>query len=362
MGPILTGFLTLIASELTISLRKLDDPEYMKHLRASAPGRLNIQRYWRRLMLSSFRPMAIWLAPMHTTNAVKFWISTLERLTLNLADQQLITGLLILVSGLIRYLPSSDYDYNLQVVAVSAIFSTVTHLASVRTLRSYLKEHQSMAIGRLVIVGLTFLLLIGIYVYFLAIFPTFRSGYDVFSYQLALLLWLSWAIGLTVFLSDSALAARKAFDMSKSGRPTIILWVDSIQASDKHRSSRSFRSPVTATALLFCKWYTTAGTIFKFCLTCLVELLFPWYILSYILWAQFFLSLYGMIVYMAPSNDASWGFGQLLPTFLILLPFFTLMETYTGTTPFMHLCQGYSNLSCKRSRNRSQKRQRIQNY
>lgn len=192
----------------------------MKYLRSSAPGRLNIQRYWRRLMLSSFRPMAIWLAPKHTTNAAKFWISTLERLTLNLADQLLITSLLILVSGLIRYLPSSDYDYNLQVVAVSVIFSTVTHLASARTLRSYLKEHQSMAVGRLVIVGLTFLLLIGIYVYFLAIFPAFRSGYDVFSYQLAHLLWLSWAIGLTV-LSDSA--ASKGFDLSKPGHPTIIL-------------------------------------------------------------------------------------------------------------------------------------------
>jgi hypothetical protein len=82
MRFILTGFLTLIVAELTIYLRKLDDPEYMEQIRARVPGRLGIKQYWRRLLLSSLKPMAILLAPKNT---IKFCIPMLERLALNLA-------------------------------------------------------------------------------------------------------------------------------------------------------------------------------------------------------------------------------------------------------------------------------------
>jgi hypothetical protein len=244
------------------------------------------------------------------------------------------------------------------------MFSTVTHLASVRTLRSYLRRYRNIAISRLIIVGLTFLLIIGIYMWFTVRYQAARSNQNLMSYQLSVLLWLSWAIGLTVFISDLSLAARKAFDTSKSGIPTIILWMESIQAADMHHSSRKLRNPLTATALLFCEWYIAAGTIYSFCLTSLTELLFPWYILSYILWAQIFMSLYILAgLEISDGLPPSWSFRQLLPTFLILLLFFTLMETYAGTKhyPFSSISVNvHADLSSK-SQKRSLRGRRIQN-
>jgi uncharacterized membrane protein YiaA len=339
MGFVLTGFLTLVASEITISLRKLDDPDYLKPLHATSSGLLSIKRHWQRLRLSPFRSLAVWLAPKNSTDPVKFWISTLERLTLNLADQQLITGILVILLGLLKYLPHLNDLGSFSNAQAVAMFSAVTHLASVRTLRSYHRKYHGLATIRLVIVGLTFLLLVGTYVWILVMLPLARGAQYLVSDQIAILTWLTWGIGLSVFLSDLALAARKAFNASKSSHLTVIRWMESITAADTHGSSRKLRNPVTAIALLLCRWYIAGGRIRKFCLACLAELLFPWFILSYMLWLEFFLSLFILIFDLPPTSRvdygsfSNWGFGQLFSVFVILLPFFTLMETYAGTAP-----------------------------
>lgn len=135
-----------------MALRQLDDTEYMEQFEASvleSPGlRQRIRKAWLRfvkLWLSSVKQWAVFFAPNNTPKPVAFWASTLERLTLNLEDQQLITGPLILVSALIRYVPSSDW-VSLAIAFDVAFFSAVTHFVSLRTLRSYMREHPRMAL------------------------------------------------------------------------------------------------------------------------------------------------------------------------------------------------------------------------
>jgi len=84
------------------------------------------------------------------------------------------------------------------------------------------------------------------------------------------------------------------------------------------------------------------------------------------LWLEFFLSLF-ILIFDLPSTSrvdygsfSNWGFGQLLSVFVILLPFFTLMETYAGIAPWFINLMVYANSNSKRSRKRSQNTWRIQ--
>lgn len=43
-----------------------------------------------------------------------------------------------------------------------------------------------------------------------------------------------------------------------------------------------------------------------------------------------------IVLVSAYPSSFEWGFGQLLPTFLILLPFYTLTEEYVGTCDIIH--------------------------
>jgi hypothetical protein len=84
-------------------LRELDDPEYMEQVANLGNGGMNQLRSIRRRCLHLFKLVEVLWAPKSTINAPRFWASTLERLTLSLADQQLITGLLIVITVLMMH-------------------------------------------------------------------------------------------------------------------------------------------------------------------------------------------------------------------------------------------------------------------
>jgi len=63
-----------------------------------------------------------------------------------------------------------------------------------------------------------------------------------------------------------------------------------------------------------------------------LEVVFPWYTTILILVGLFALALVYLVVDVQDGGIANeWGFGQLLPIFMILLPMFTIFETYVGT-------------------------------
>jgi hypothetical protein len=73
------------------------------------------------------------------------WSNILDRLILNLSDQQLATCFAILVTALIRYCQISLYHLNL--ITDLAWFSTITHLLSIIILRHYwLQESKKLAL------------------------------------------------------------------------------------------------------------------------------------------------------------------------------------------------------------------------
>jgi len=103
------------------------------------------------------------------------------------------------------------------------------------------------------------------------------------------------------------------------------------------QSVKVARNPITALALLLCKWYMVRDAP-RAIIIGLAELLFLWYYLSTSLWMFFGFSVQAFVYDIASGASAeTWGFGQLLPTFLILLPFFTLIETYGGLWPTLWL-------------------------
>lgn len=95
----------------------------------------------------------------------KLWRRVLDRLILGFADQQLITGFALLVSGYVTVyqgpdggFPDNGAHWNLLVYM--SCLSSSTHLACVLTLRKYFGIHKTTAIIRVILIVLFSLLLI----------------------------------------------------------------------------------------------------------------------------------------------------------------------------------------------------------
>ena len=95
----------------------------------------------------------------------KLWRRVLDRLILSFADQQLITGFALLISGYVRAFPgvgggwfSNGAHWNL--VVYMSCLSSSTHLACVLTLRKYFAVHKVTATIRVILIILFSLFLI----------------------------------------------------------------------------------------------------------------------------------------------------------------------------------------------------------
>ena len=82
----------------------------------------------------------------------------LEKFILALSDQQLVTGLAVLIAGFVSPCSMSMYHFN--IVAALGWFSSTTHLSTLAVLRFYLIEHPTLRNWRVVAMLLVFTLLI----------------------------------------------------------------------------------------------------------------------------------------------------------------------------------------------------------
>ncbi|KAF2188167.1 hypothetical protein K469DRAFT_90243 [Zopfia rhizophila CBS 207.26] len=85
-------------------------------------------------------------------------VEALSRFVLILSDQQLVTGLAILIGGLVGRCRISLYEY--QMVTALAWFSSTTHLATLSVLRSYFINHHTVRNWRVVGMVASMILLI----------------------------------------------------------------------------------------------------------------------------------------------------------------------------------------------------------
>ena len=86
------------------------------------------------------------------------WSTAIESAVLMFSDQQLVTGIGILVSGYTQ-LPCSLSAYHWQVVVYLAWFSSLTHLTTLTALRAFFRSQPTLAYWRVFFMGCTIVLL-----------------------------------------------------------------------------------------------------------------------------------------------------------------------------------------------------------
>jgi hypothetical protein len=86
------------------------------------------------------------------------WSDAIETAVLMFSDQQLVTGIGILVSGYTQ-LSCSLSTYHWQIVVYLAWFSSLTHLTTLTALREFFRENPTLSYWRVVFMGLTMALL-----------------------------------------------------------------------------------------------------------------------------------------------------------------------------------------------------------
>ena len=82
----------------------------------------------------------------------------LEHFLLTLSDQQLVTGLAVLIAGFLKMCSMSNYHFN--IVGSLAWFSSTTHLATLGVLRNYLVAHSAVRDWRVLAMGLVLVMLL----------------------------------------------------------------------------------------------------------------------------------------------------------------------------------------------------------
>lgn len=81
----------------------------------------------------------------------RFWRNVLERLVLALADQQLVTGFAILITGWIVY-HQDIFGAHFTLVIYLSSLSSSSHLAAIITLRKYFDANPTLALLRIVLI------------------------------------------------------------------------------------------------------------------------------------------------------------------------------------------------------------------
>lgn len=82
----------------------------------------------------------------------------MEEAVLTFSDTQIFTGTTILLCGYIQ-LPLGVSTYHWQVIVSLAWFSSLTHLATLTSLRDYLGSRHGLAVGRSIFIGIVVVLL-----------------------------------------------------------------------------------------------------------------------------------------------------------------------------------------------------------
>ena len=105
------------------------------------------------------------------------WTRAFEAAVLFMGDTQIVTSVAILLSGYVQ-LPCGLSTYHWEMIVDLAWFSALTHLAALTSLRYYLRKRPAMAVGRVLFMSITLVLLSW------ALYPTgyvsqnYNAGYD----------------------------------------------------------------------------------------------------------------------------------------------------------------------------------------
>jgi hypothetical protein len=231
-------------------------------------------------------------------------------------------------------------------------FSSLTHAATLLTLRSYFRRNWILATIRVVVMYTIYFMLLVAIVFILKphLMDNDRpklsesmtrfwhgAGYiEIFGILLIYLITY-----LPIFLSKEAMKVRICIAMNP-GQLTFALnqwkpyrrqggWFHKYRLRNWFNLYKAIRSLLTKLAIVFCKHYIMASPWTGRLLWIISEVLSPFRLTPVFLLIMWVFGLGFMCMKIAQQNDATdWSFGQLLPVFLVFLPFHTFIGSIAG--------------------------------
>ena len=274
-----------------------------------------------------------------------------------LSDQQLLLGLLLIICAYIQYWPSAIVfgTDNLWTAGDIVCFSIFTHAATLLSLRSHFRHHRKLATARIIVMFVVYGLWFIVAMMELAPYKPKNSTkkastlsqfwHAAIVIEALSIMWIYLIVYVPLFLSEEGTVVRSIISERDETRfESIRIW---IMQHKRRRSSgfsnrmgwRSYnpyalaRSKLTDLAVKFAHLYVQPmSATRRWFLWLSAELLFPWQIASYVITLTWVFSLAALIVSLVQSGLAtdSWKFGQLLPAVLVLLPFSSLATAIAG--------------------------------
>jgi hypothetical protein len=248
-----------------------------------------------------------------------FWIRVLDRFILSLSDQQLVTGVSILLIGFFKVPHISTYHFLL--ITNLGMFSCSAHLASVIILRRYFHEHPSVAKARI------FLMLFFAFALIIAMIMAKditlgTSGSLTLQCPLRctiVIVPLEWAFFLTLVLLLLASYYSALAYVFPNGRIVFTTWLITKPAVllERMMRSRSFHERVMHWRPFFPT--LVIAFILQLC----------WWAISFALSLAIRLRVFSKRLVIGSEN--TWSFGQILAVLLIVLPFLNALEIYFGS-------------------------------
>lgn len=283
------------------------------------------------------------------------WTRVLERVVLMFSDQQIVTGIAILVAGYSEHCTISVYHY--QIVVYLAWLSSGTHLVTVTVLRKYLREEATMRTWRVAGMLVIFVLLV------VALFPMNASDWSELANGIgegtmgdnsptgsAVIPaqcfwntgnwtgWNSYSLVSYLFLVFSYVA--KAGALFVEGESFLRKWLrEKPGKSLKKGIDRSFRyaasGPRSKTWIRKIPFvcllaiFALAKSAFDLYGSFIASLLYLFLVLFMGSW-QVFSPRWYIPAEMLDVEGRSSGFGQVIPLLLLALPLLAGLEIYRG--------------------------------
>lgn len=265
-----------------------------------------------------------------------FYRRVLDRLILSFADQQLITGFALLLTGCVKIAMNLQGAHFTLIIYLSCLSSS-SHLASVITLRKYFDAHRAIGILRVWLIAIFALLLVASLIaaqlFSLFLTPSYNlyqlGGVGLFvaftfvPYIISAILWLSWTAIIELLPDTRAKLKRwlrmKAWPFVKSWSGLGFVW--SFLQSQLHKTTCDririglwsvaryllFLNPCMIFVLQVFLRSSVWGLLWRRSSRNLVHTIFPW-----------------------ASYALTMGFGQTLAVLLFLQPFLSAFETSKG--------------------------------
>ena len=334
----LSSILTVLISCFTLWV------QHLRHLPVEEAAKKALTRFLVRL---SPRPK----------DAIGLWIDNLEPLVLALSDQQLLTGLLLLVCAYGKYWQFSVHcgGNNLWNAADVVCFSSLTHAATLLTLRSYFRRHRTLAFCRVVVMYIIYILWLVIIVQILKPEKTSNASpklpgptskfWHAASYIEAIgIMGLYIITYLPIFFSKEAMRVRICIAMNpdelqealndwRPYRRDAKSWFKEYSRTDRMNLYKVIRSSLTRFAVEFSKAYVKQGRSSwnRNLLWIASEILLPFYVTPFLLIVLWAFGL-GFMGFKVSQNNLSvdWSFGQLLPPMLVVLPLQSFIGSFAG--------------------------------